>query len=1290
LTSEQKRSWNDLNEPPYNAFRNSSKLAKPQSGTLNWLVEEVDNSAPTDQSENVPEQTLSNKEFVGWRDSNTSASLLVVAPPGRGKSVLSNFVLQHLESQVDNHPLVTTKTIYYFCNIKEAETSRNARSLLRALVVQLCERQQRLFDMLPTEYKTKSKSFLNASFDTLWHIFERMLQDEAYGRINCIIDGLDVYHDGMDELIDKLSVEILRPQAVKSSILKFFYTSRPGAHLSKWPFKHQVFLRCNPQDLDCFIISRTLNLGQSFTEEMREVIKRECNAQADRTFLWLEVVFRKIKLLTFPNTQKIKDAIQKSSHDLFKLYEGLISEIRGDTDAVRLLAWVAYAMWPMNLASLEDALAVHLEDQCTSLQSRKLKRIHLTVEEVFKACGTILDVIEDKVYFIHQSVKDYFDQEDPLKPLLTISPRLVPAYVCLVYLTSEDLGQKIDKLGEFPLAFYASRFWYDHIESTADIMDSKDLQTLLIKLIAPSQLGLLSYRLQARGDEFELMSTSAVALHYDIGWLAKLLLDNSVAELPNDFPRDYFSDVARYPNSRKVLRVWLAHESCMCFPLESRDVEAIARSQDHTMFELLLKTRGQDIRITSDVMAAAADNSSHAKKVTETILQNGGDSTLITSDVLEIAARNWSSGEKLVELLLDQTGDEALITSGVLKAAAGNDEIGENILKMLFAKMSDDTKVTEDVVNEAASNWFGGEQIMKLLIDRGVRVGADVLANAARNYILSMEILRLLYSERKDEVHVTVDALAAAAGQTNHGGEALKQLLSDPERYAAGLRITDDLVRTAAGNWHQGLELMRSLLDWRPEEVHITMEVQMAIIKNEKQGFAIMMLLLERRADDTHVTGDIAWQILEYCGANVMRLILERRGDSYFMSQHVIQLLANHLVHLAILNDKPDDLEALLALGADANFDIDGCTPLTWAARQGDLPVTKLLLANKAEPSRVTTTEWSPLDIAASWGHVEIIRVLLEGGTITDKDRLSALVEASIQDDVEVIKLLLDSGVDISGSVNNGWTPLGAASRNGHLETVQLLLTRGANPLVGNEHGWSPLDTAAANGHVEIVKILLIHESFKTVHDKRSLCGTIANTLAYYGHIDLLEYIVQHNHADLQTPDRLKRTPLLFAARGRHVQTFEYLVDYGLPLNTLDAKGDGLMSYAASSGYPQLLEAILEHEFEFSTQPGHWSPLHWACRSGNVEVVERIVEAMIAKDRQKGPITIVDTEGEWTRKWTPRAIAIFHGNEDRLWDLSEASQAAIGARDTIVHAMSYRNHAMCTFCFHVSKRPVSL
>jgi ankyrin repeat protein len=262
-----------------------------------------------------------------------------------------------------------------------------------------------------------------------------------------------------------------------------------------------------------------------------------------------------------------------------------------------------------------------------------------------------------------------------------------------------------------------------------------------------------------------------------------------------------------------------------------------------------------------------------------------------------------------------------------------------------------------------------------------------------------------------------------------------------------------------------------------------------------------------------------------------MSLIRDRRSDSHFMSQHVIRLLINNLVYYTTLEEQIEDLKTLLALGADANFvSDDGWTPLATASYNGTLSAVELLVKNNAEITASGMCGCTPLNAAAKNGHIK------------------------------VVKRLLEKGADISGSASDGWTPLSEASSNGHLEVVELLLSQGADPLVFGQNGYSTLDTAAANGHVEIVKTLLAHESFNTVHEKRSHCGTIANTMAYYGHTDLLQYIVQHKDVDLQIPDRLNRTPLLFAATGGRVQTFEYLVDYGLPLGTLDAKGDGLIS----------------------------------------------------------------------------------------------------------------------------------
>ncbi len=80
--------------------------------------------------------------------------LLVTGHPGQGKSVLSNFVVDHLYQSVGM--LGSGKIIYYFCNIKNDESSRTALAVLRALVVQLCE-DGRLFRRLPNRFQDRNE-----------------------------------------------------------------------------------------------------------------------------------------------------------------------------------------------------------------------------------------------------------------------------------------------------------------------------------------------------------------------------------------------------------------------------------------------------------------------------------------------------------------------------------------------------------------------------------------------------------------------------------------------------------------------------------------------------------------------------------------------------------------------------------------------------------------------------------------------------------------------------------------------------------------------------------------------------------------------------------------------------------------------------------------------------------------------------------------------------------------------------------------------------------------------------
>ena len=150
-------------------------------------------------------------------------------------------------------------------------------------------------------------------------------------------------------------------------------------------------------------------------------------------------------------------------------------------------------------------------------------------------------------------------------------------------------------------------------------------------------------------------------------------------------------------------------------------------------------------------------------------------------------------------------------------------------------------------------------------------------------------------------------------------------------------------------------------------------------------------------------------------------------------------------------------------------FLLQACRYLIVAAKSGDVNTAKILVKCTNDNCSIDdATSSTPLILAADNAHVDVVRVLLEGGVNAERDNTfqwTALHYAAYYGHLDVCRLLLDWGVNL-GPLNT-WkdTPLHLAAWRGHLSVVKLLVERGADVRLKNDQGQTASDMARIEGY---------------------------------------------------------------------------------------------------------------------------------------------------------------------------------------------------------------------------------
>ncbi|XP_044844507.1 protein phosphatase 1 regulatory subunit 12C isoform X3 [Mauremys mutica] len=222
---------------------------------------------------------------------------------------------------------------------------------------------------------------------------------------------------------------------------------------------------------------------------------------------------------------------------------------------------------------------------------------------------------------------------------------------------------------------------------------------------------------------------------------------------------------------------------------------------------------------------------------------------------------------------------------------------------------------------------------------------------------------------------------------------------------------------------------------------------------------------------------------------------------------------------------------------------------------------------------------------ACAGGELGEARAMLRGGpggerpgpglvNGTNADGISALHQACIDENLEVVQFLVENGADVNQADNEGWTPLHVAASCGYKEIAQYLLAHGAQVAAVNSDGEIPLDIAEDDGMEALLREEITKRGVDVAAAKREEEELMLQDTRQWlnaGHID-----------DTRHPKTGASALHVAAAKG-YIEVMRLLLQAGYDPNVQDKDGWTPLHAAAHWGVEEACRLLVEHLCDMDT-----------------------------------------------------------------------------------------------------------